>query len=230
MDYQLFMLHFSGGSIYSFNSFTSRLKDSFSLEPVELPGRGLRYHEDLIYDKEKAVKDLIFQIKERRNEKPFILFGHSLGAELGFLITKELEEMGDFPSYLVVSGNPGPNMRKNERLFEIPNPLFFEKLKELGGLSEEILNSAELLEIFEPILRADFEIIEKDTVISPAKIKTPIFALMGNEEKSADLILNWKNYTEDRFDYNILQGNHFFIYENKDIICDILINCKKVQE
>ncbi|KQO31342.1 hypothetical protein ASF10_22150 [Flavobacterium sp. Leaf82] len=226
MEYQLFMLHFSGGSKYSFNLFTDKLKDFFSLEPVELPGRGLRFDEDLIYDKEKAVTDLLLQIRKKRNEKPFILYGHSLGAELGFLITKELEKVGDFPSYLVVSGNPGPNMRDNQKLYEIPNPSFFDKLKELGGLPKEILESEELREIFEPILRADFEIIEKDTIINAEKIKSPIFALMGNEERTVDKVENWKNYTESSFDFNILPGNHFFIYENKDKICDILINCK----
>lgn len=226
MEYQLFMLHFSGGSKYSFNLFTDKLKDFFSLEPVELPGRGLRFDEDLIYDKEKAVTDLLLQIRKKRNEKPFILYGHSLGAELGFLITKELEKVGDFPSYLVVSGNPGPNMRDNQKLYEIPNPSFFDKLKELGGLPKEILESEELREIFEPILRADFEIIEKDTIINAEKIKSPIFALMGNEERTVDKVENWENYTESSFDFNILPGNHFFIYENKDKICDILINCK----
>lgn len=229
MKFQLFMLHFSGGSVYSFKLFNDSLQDFFTLEPLELPGRGLRFHEDLINDKEAAINDLMYQIKAKRNNLPFIIYGHSLGAELGFLITKELEKTGDHPHYLVVSGNPGPNLRDDEKLYDLPNPLFFEKLKDLGGLSEEILNNSELLEVFEPILRADFEIIEKDINTIPSeKINTPIYAIMGDEEKKSNQISNWKNYTGNSFDFQVLKGNHFFIYENKEIVCNVLILCQSM--
>lgn len=227
LKFQLFMIHFSGGSVYSFRFLNDLLKNSFLLEPIELPGRGLRFHENLLYDREEAVKDLLDQIHKKRNHLPYIIYGHSLGAELGFLMTKELEKNGDAPQYLVVSGNPGPNLRDDDPLYNLSNPAFYQRLKELGGTADEILENKELLEVFEPILRADFEVIEKNRNNIPAdKINTPVYALMGDGEKKSQHILNWKNYTEGSFDFQVLKGNHFFIYDHKEVLSDVLIECK----
>jgi external thioesterase TEII len=43
---QLFLLHFAGGSCYSFQFMLPYLKD-FNVLPIELPGRGRRIKESL---------------------------------------------------------------------------------------------------------------------------------------------------------------------------------------
>jgi surfactin synthase thioesterase subunit len=226
MKEQLFMLHFSGGSVYSFRTMIDKLKDYFTPVPVELPGRGMRFGEELISDRDAAVKDLLTQIQEKRNGQPFYIYGHSLGAEMGLLVTKELEMLNDQPAYLIVSGNAGPNVR-DEILYNAPSSYFWKKLNEWGGVTAEILNSEELTELFEPILRADFGILEKDIGPITGKIKTPVLALMGSEERNAHKILNWEGYVEGEFSHLILSGNHFFIFDHIDTLCEMIIRCKK---
>lgn len=226
MKEQLFMLHFSGGSIYSFRRMFDKLNDFFTTEPVELPGRGMRFAEELISDRQAAVNDLLQQILEKRNGQPFYIYGHSLGAEMGLLVTQQLERLNDGPAYLVVSGNPGPNVR-DEKLYNVPSSYFWEKLNEWGGVSAEILANTELTEVFEPILRADFGILEKDTAPITGRIHTPVLALMGSEEKNVHKILNWKEYVNGAFSHRILSGNHFFIYDHINTVCEMIINCKR---
>ncbi len=108
MNKQLFLLHFAGGNKYSYNFLQSKLKSDIEFIPIELPGRGARFEENLIRDKEEAIQDLFLQIKDKRNGKPYVIYGHSMGAILGFSVTEMLEKENDAPNYLIVSGNPGP--------------------------------------------------------------------------------------------------------------------------
>lgn len=60
-------------------------------------------------------------------------------------------------------------------------------------------------------------LLEKGIVIN-----TPIYALMGTEEETCSEIENWKIFTDSDFRYNVLKGNHFFIYPHSDQIAMIL--------
>ncbi|MNW13486.1 hypothetical protein D3C71_2114590 [compost metagenome] len=37
---------------------------------------------------------------------------------------------------------------------------------------------------------------------------------MGDAESKVDKIENWKTYTLSTFKYEVLEGGHFFIYDN----------------
>jgi surfactin synthase thioesterase subunit len=53
---QLFLLHFAGGNIYSFNTITPGLKN-LEVIPLELPGRGRRMQKGLLKDFDLAAND-----------------------------------------------------------------------------------------------------------------------------------------------------------------------------
>ena len=213
---QLFLLHHAGGNVYTYNPLLKKLKDQFIVEPLELPGRGKRFQENLIKEKAEAIKDLLVQIKRRRNhESEYLIYGHSMGALLGYSLTKQLEVLGDPPSYLFVTGSAGPNISNYDKeILKLPKREFFEKLNKLGGLNDEFLNNPELLDLYEPIIRADFAIVESHFNEISERIQTPIYGFMGSEELRVKEIDNWKNYTTESFQYEILEGNHFFIYNH----------------
>ena len=96
---QLFLLHFAGGSSYSFNFLMPFLK-GFSVIPLELPGRGDRINENLKNDLSSATKDVFNQIINKLNGSDFVIYGHSLGATLGIKVTSMLESINKSPSYL----------------------------------------------------------------------------------------------------------------------------------
>jgi len=95
---QIFLLHFAGGSCYSFQFLLPYLEPFFAVQVVELPGRGKRAQEPFLKNKEKAVDDLYRQVSKLRNKKNFLIYGHSLGAVLGLRLSKKMEDAGDFPS------------------------------------------------------------------------------------------------------------------------------------
>lgn len=220
---QIFGLHFSGGNGYSLQNLLSKLKNHFEIELLELPGRGKRLDEDLLYTRDEAVADLLQQIRKRRKNVPYLVYGHSMGAELGFIVVREQELANDPPVCFIPTGNAGPNVHKRENLAALPRDEFFSMLKEMGGISDVVFGDEELMDLFEPILRADFELLENAEEMNIGfRIDTPVHAMMGSREKYVESIENWKNYTAGEFDCTVLKGNHFFINDHADTITQVI--------
>ncbi|WP_172283457.1 thioesterase II family protein [Chryseobacterium sp. LAM-KRS1] len=224
---QLFLLHFAGGNKYSYNFLQKSVVSNIEFVPMELPGRGERFRETLITDKKEAIYDLFEQINRKRNGAPFIIFGHSMGAILGLSITKLFEENNDGPDYLIVSGNPGPlDDYIVPNRYNLDDNQFKSKIAELGGIPKEVIEDKEAFDFFSKIMRADFECIEKDQDFEKnTSIKTPIYAIMGDQESLSVRIENWGKFTKTSFEYSILEGNHFFIHQHSNRIGEIINYC-----
>ena len=223
---QLFLLHFAGGNCYSFQ-FMAPLLTNFVLTPLELPGRGRRMREKLLKDFDEAALDLYHQINTKLTSSPFLIYGHSMGAYLGLRVTNMLEKAGKFPAYLIVSGNAGPGIEKDRPTHSLNRSDFITELKSLGGISPEILGNDEWFDFFEPILRADMEIAEKKELAGEPAVNVPLYALMGSRESKVDKISNWGRYTHSNFNYEVLEGGHFFIQQHPERIAAILNDCYK---
>lgn len=226
--FQLFLLHFAGGSVYSYDFLKKYIDPNIEFITLELPGRGKRFSEKLLKTKSEVIKDYFSQIKKLRNNAPYVLFGHSMGATIGLSVAEQLEAIGDPPEKLIVSGNPGPGIKKEQDVIRylLDDLQFKEVLEKLGGVPREVLDNEELYEYFAPIMRADFECLEKYFFSEKGiRINVPIFALMGNEEELNNRIENWSNFTNTDLEFKILKGNHFFIHDHPFELGNIIMNC-----
>lgn len=226
MKPQLFLLHFAGGNCYSYRFLTPWLSD-FDVVALELPGRGRRLGEELLKDMDACALDISRQIINVLRSDCFLIYGHSMGASLTLKVANVLQNENKFPHYLIVSGNPGPGIKSDKNLHLLTQIDFINELKLLGGIPSELLFNEELFSYFEPLLRADFEIVEKSDLISEPPVNTPLFAIMGTEEDNANQISNWRRYTRKQFDFEILEGDHFFIHKHPQRIADIITKCYK---
>lgn len=222
---QLFLLHFSGGNIYSFQFLKPHLPPNFEFLPIELPGRGKRMNEKFVTTETEAVMDLVNQITLLRNTGPYLVFGHSMGASLGLRVTKKLEELGDPPQKLIVAGNAGPGTGEGKLRSSMTDEELKNELRILGGVPEEVLNNDDLFNFFAPILRSDFKVLEEAVEITnDFKLNFPINAIMGDQEETSEQIENWKNFTSKEFKSFHLPGNHFFIFDSPKELIEIIKN------
>ncbi|WP_286761492.1 thioesterase II family protein [Salegentibacter sp. UBA1130] len=226
---QLYFLHFAGGNCYSFDFLINELKkhrSQFEYLPLELPGRGNRLDESLLTSKEEAIEDYLQQIVRKRNNAPYMIIGHSMGAALGLSVVKGLEDKNDPPFCFLATGTPGPGLhsRKDEQpVFVLSDEDFKAELRKLGGVPEEILDNKDLYDFFSPIIRSDFQLLEENKGFENGlKIKTSIHALMGDEEPLVDKIKNWEKFTFGTVETQILRGNHFFIHRNKGKLSSVI--------
>lgn len=213
---KLFLLPFAGGNCYSYNFLKEELQKKIEFIPLELPGRGRRMNEDFIKSRKDCIQDYFNQIIPLlKEDTKFLIYGHSMGANLGLGLALKLENIGKPPMQLIFSGNAGPDTepehKKNRHLLE--GEEFKNELREIGGMPDEILNNEELYAFFEPILKQDFSVIGESSFDRDI-VDIPIIAIMGDKEETNDKIRNWGEYTRSTFDYAIFDGDHFFIHKH----------------
>lgn len=224
---QLFLLHFAGGNVYSFQFMVSLLRD-FDVVPLELPGRGRRVQEALLKDFNLAAADLHKQIMQKISSPVFLIYGHSMGASLALRVANMLEQSGKYPAYVIVSGNAGPGAEHTKNRYLMGREDFTRELESLGGIPPEFIKNDELYEFFDPILRADFEIAERTGMTADeVPVKAPIIAMMGSEETKVDQISNWGKFTLSQFSAEIFKGGHFFIHDHPEKIANTIKSCYK---
>jgi len=218
---------FAGGNKYSFNNF---FPINYNTTILEYPGRGLRNKEDLIENINELVSNLLPQVKKEINSyNEYIIFGHSMGALVGYLICMEIEKLGlKLPVILVVSGTKSPRFYREKIVSNLPNKAFWEEVSKLGGIPEELNNHPELIEYFTPILKADFRCIEnyRYNKESP-KLTIPIDVFYGSDEEiTQEQAEAWQEETTTNVNVKKLKGNHFFIFDHKKFVKEYL---KKLQ-
>ncbi len=101
----LYCLPYAGGHSLSYRDFQANVAENILIKPLELPGRGKRIKEPLLTNLETMVDDLFQQIQNELNDKPYAIYGHSMGTLLGYLLTKRILNAGKpAPLHLFVSG------------------------------------------------------------------------------------------------------------------------------
>lgn len=210
----VFAIPFSGGTSYSYKLLQDALPDHIWMETLELPGHGRRMGEELLTDADEMAADILEQIGDIDASR-FAFYGHSLGALIAFLATRELFKSGARgPEHLFVSGRRAPSVRRTcgpRHLLD--RDAFREELKSLGGSSSEALENEELMELFEPILRADFEAADGYVHAVGAALPCAITAFVGADdpEATASAAELWWIETSAAFECLEFDGDHFFI-------------------
>lgn len=223
---QLFLLHFAGGNAYSFQFMLPYLND-FDVIQLELPGRSKRIKEALITEFDVAAQDIYQQIIAMQTSDDYLIYGHSLGSYLALRVTNMLQQANRSPAYLLVSGNPGPGIRDNKQRYLFEHKEFVEELRLLGGVPEEVFEHKELYDFFEPILRADFELAERNNMSEEKPVNCPVYAFMGSREEDVDKLCNWGKFTNSDFQFEVLEGNHFFIQNHPHRIAQVIKQCSE---
>jgi external thioesterase TEII len=221
---KLILIHFAGGNSFSFRAFYPFI-EAYEIISLELPGRGLKQNESLIMDFDMALTYLYAQLMEFHKKSKldkFIIYGHSMGAILGFHLTALLEKNSLNPLSLIVTGNSGPRNRNEKKISLLDDKNFLEAVVKFGGISDALVKHPELMDYFIPILKADFAIVENYSVDESIVINTPIHAIMGDQEEYVDQITNWGKFTKAVFKYETLPGDHFFINQHAKKVAEII--------
>lgn len=228
----LFCLPFAGGSKYAYTEFQKLADNELNVIPIELPGRGNRYGEKLLIDVHEMTDDIFEQIKDNL-KKPYAIYGHSMGTLLGYLLVHEIVKRGHkSPVQLFFTGRGDPSVKMDlPHRHSLPKEEFRNELKKLGGSPDEVLNNPELMNFFEPILRADFQAIETYEHEHKGHLNIPITVIIGTDEKTTyEEAKKWENVSTKEVEIQVFPGGHFFIFQHSQQIIDIIIEKTRSHE
>jgi medium-chain acyl-[acyl-carrier-protein] hydrolase len=155
-------------------------------------------------------------------DKPFVFFGHSMGAVLGFELARLLRESHDpEPAHLFVSGRQAPQVADRAApTYDLPEKELLAELRRLNGTPQEVLDEPELMQVMLPLLRADFEAIQTYAFSGGPPLDCPISAYGGvqDDEIGRDAIQGWCEQTSASCVVRMFPGDHFFLNTARDQI------------
>jgi surfactin synthase thioesterase subunit len=213
---QLFCLPHAGGGAAAYRDWQAAVGPEVEVVPARLPGREARFAEPPVTSAAGLVRRLAGPLLQRA-DRPFALFGHSMGALLAYELAYELVARGRPPVHLLVSGHPAPQLVRQapgEAVHTLPRPALVRHLRAFQGTADEVLNHPEMLELLLPVIRADYRLCETHRFADRPPLPLPVTALGGAHDPGVrpEEVRAWREGTSDRFAYEILPGGHFYLH------------------
>jgi surfactin synthase thioesterase subunit len=222
---RLFCLPPAGGGSALYRSWMDRLAPDIDVVPVTLPGREMRFSEPPITNV-NVLADLVALGLRPLIDRPYALFGYSMGALIAHRLAYRLasERLGE-PVHLFAAAHRGPGVqRRRPTLHALPGDEFWQSLATYDGMSRDVTENLELRALFEPLLRADFSVVETAEPVPDVVLSCPITAIGGDADHSVaiDELDAWRHATFGPFDRLTLPGHHFFITDSQNLMLRII--------
>ncbi|AXY08555.1 hypothetical protein CUC43_17875 [Bacillus thuringiensis LM1212] len=209
----IFCLPYAGGTKTIYSEWIKKYKSLAEVIPLEYSGHGSRFCEPLYKDADEIAND-IFDIIIKKKPENYMIFGHSMGSLISLLVADRLEKKYSYPPKLVVvGGTRPPHLKdKDEKYTDLPKAEIMEKIFNMGQTDDDIMNDKEFVELLYDIFYADLCVNEKYSAKGNIKLKTPMMAMTGIQDKEAPIedMKEWGMYTESEFKLQIFEDNHFF--------------------
>lgn len=222
-DFKLLMLPFGGGNETSYSKFENYLDPKISMINAEAPGKGRRIKEPLLKNLYLIAEEYYRQFKPAINGN-YALYGHSMGAYLAHIITQRIhEDKLPLPKHIFLTSKIAPSRNYNKKRSIMTNDQFIAHLKELKGMPDAILRNEELLQIFLPMIRTDFDAIDNYKYLKGKAYPVDMSTFCGSNENVEDEdITDWKKETSGSFEFRRFTGDHFWIFDHLPELCGFI--------
>lgn len=224
---KLLCIPYAGGSSTIYHSWKKLIHSSITIVPLELAGRGGRighsFYNSIAGD---GTDDLFLCVKEHLDGSPIAIFGHSMGTLFTFELAHRIHrETGQFPIHLFFSGRGAPHLPlKGNPIHELSDAAFQAEVLQLGGTPKEVFEHKELSDIYMPILRSDYRLVEMyEDHDETRMLNCDITILRGNQDRYSQAEAEaWKEYTNGASQLIEFDGGHFFINEFRQQVIDVI--------
>ncbi|MEV5655550.1 alpha/beta fold hydrolase [Streptomyces sp. NPDC052291] len=213
---RLFCLPHAGGSASYYFPVSRALTPAADVIAVQYPGRQDRRNEPCV-DDVRRLADLVTAEMLPWCDRPVALFGHSLGATLGFEVALRLEAAGTTPRVLFASGRRAPSRpREKENVHRSPDAQLLTTIRRMSGTDPAVLADDELLRSILPAIRADYKAAETYRYEPSAPLTCPIEVLNGTEdpEVTAEEATAWTTHTTSTTTFHTYKGGHFYLNDH----------------
>lgn len=218
---RLFCFPYAGGGATAYRLWPDLLPPHVEACLVQLPGRENRLMDSPFSQLTTLVQTLGNVLQPYLN-RPFAFFGHSMGALIGFELTRWLQRQNaSGPVRLFVAGHCAPQIpRSDPPIRHLPDSEFKEELQRFGGTPDAVLQHPELMDLLLPLLRADFSVVETYVYSPQEPLDCSISAFGGlhDTDVSRDDLERWREQTRGSFTIRMFPGNHFFLHSAQHLL------------
>ena len=228
-DRRLVCFPHAGGGAGFFRPWARHLAPGDELLAVQYPGRENRYAEPLV-STAAQIAEAVAPALLAEPARETVLFGHSMGAALAYETLRILEAEGaGHVTRLCVSGRrmsgfpeePGTDARTDAELLAA--------MAELGGTQAEVLREPDLRELFLPIIRNDYHLIDTyRPPRSPRPLRADVIALTGDRDPQVTLAQarEWASVTVGGFACHAFPGGHFYLMDHTARVIELITGAR----
>ncbi|CAL9361245.1 Linear gramicidin dehydrogenase LgrE [Nocardiopsis dassonvillei] len=213
--FRLFVLHHAGGSAQAYRPWVRHLPADWDVCLLQAPGRGSGGGGPLRGARELA--RFLYPLVVGGHDRPFGLFGHSMGALVAYEIALlALAEGGPVPAWLGVSAwSPAPGPEREEPRHLLPGDRLREGLARMGGTPSAVLADPERWRAAEPLVRADLELVDTwrpvpGTPPLPPSVAVSALGGAGDTGVPPARMDAWREYAAGPVVRHTLPGGHFY--------------------
>ncbi len=223
---RLFCLPYAGSGASAYRLWSSDVPPELQVCAVQLPGRESRLREQPCTTAEALVPELVEGMRPFL-DRPFAVFGHSMGALLGFELARHLRALGlPQPAHLFLSGHRAPHLpRRGPEIHRYSHAEFIDELRKMEGTPEEVLAHDELMQIAVPILRADFELcaVYTSTPGDPLDMPLSIFGGAADPTVPEEDLHPWSEHTRSTTTVRLYPGNHLYLKDQRQQVVSAVV-------
>ena len=222
---RVFCFPYAGAGASLFRVCAPCLPDGIELCAVQLPGREDRMTETPYRELAALVPQVVTGLGPHL-DRPFALFGHSVGALVAYEVARSLCASGRPPVHLFVSGQRAPHLpSRTPARHALPAGEFEAALAGLDGTPADVLRHREIMAVLAPLLRADFALEETYTHEPGESLDVPmtVFGSVDDSEVNHHELDAWQVHTRQPCGVRLFHGNHFYIRENPAPIVQAIV-------
>lgn len=219
--FRLLLLAHAGSGAIAYRGWRQLLPADVDAQAVTLPGRLTRRAEPMPARWDDLVDQLHTAVLATLDDRPYALFGHCLGAHLAYRLAVRLEDDGDPPSLVGVSGwAPRGFFRAPDDYDTIPDSDMVDWVRNLGAVPPEVCADPEMFELVVPPVLADFRIAAQH-VDDGAVVDCPLVSYGGRSDslmQKPDAMASWAQRSRNYLGHNEYTGDHFFIARHAAVV------------
>lgn len=216
---RLICFPYAGGSASVFHPWLKWLPEWVELHAVQLPGRAERIGEPHINSMQEYIRGIEAELVAL-TDKPYLLFGHSMGALAAFEALVMLHEAKlPSPEHCLFSAAMAPDRpRRMKPISGLPQAAFIEELKKLNGTPEQVFHTPGLIDFCLPYIRADFSVVERFKTTFTGQLPSRSTVIYGTDDKMTEQdVREWQPFFIDELNVTAYTGDHFFIHDETNV-------------
>lgn len=229
---RLICFHSMGVGASLFTNFLINPPKNFDILAVQTPGRENRAHEPVTESVEVLAETIVEEIQQYF-DRPVVVWGHSFGGIVAWEVICRLRESYKLePSHFVVTGTAGPHLvdRWQKREVLLKAMVADNSPEYLVSLSRYV-DDPEFLKSIIPMMRIDYPLLKTYRFESRLPLSCPITAFAAQQDDFVyrDEILEWAQHTRNDFRLIEVDGDHWFLARNRELIVKTLEEIAQTQ-